>query len=87
MFSSCFLNRRKFPTISPLKQLVGCAEMGGMYTYKFILSQKAREIILQKFADVDRSLTTQRNFRTPKRLPAAFSLRLTRNIFMSMMFP
>ena len=26
----CFQKRRKFPTIRPLKQLVGCAEIGGM---------------------------------------------------------
>ena len=71
VFSFCFLKRRKFPTISPLKQLDGCAETGGMYKYKFILFWKVREIILpfvivsvrsRKFADVDRSLITQRNF-------------------------
>ena len=30
VFSFCFLKRKKLPTINPLKQLVGCAEMGGM---------------------------------------------------------
>lgn len=41
-----FLNLRKFSTISPLKQLVGCIEIGGMYRYKFIDFWKVHVTIL-----------------------------------------
>jgi hypothetical protein len=31
-----FQYHRSSPVINPLKQLLGCAERGGMYKYKFI---------------------------------------------------
>lgn len=31
----CFQYHRSSPVMKPLKQLVGCAECGGMYKYKY----------------------------------------------------
>ena len=72
-FSSlfCFRKRRKLLTINPLKQLVGWAEIGGIYKYKFIDFWKVRVKSLprsmlivrsKKSAFFDLSLITHFNY-------------------------
>jgi hypothetical protein len=50
-----FQYRRVSPWMSPLKQLVGYADKGGMYKYKFVVFWKVLVWIVPLLSEISRS--------------------------------